>query len=95
MLDAIQGLVSKDRDVTGFRRPDTMYLGPQVVLLNMDVEFADHLTAIGIESAIDRIECNIRARFPEVKRIFIESEWIVRRKQPLSPAGPQEVWPVA
>lgn len=80
MLDELQILVSSDPDVLGMRRPYTMYFGPDTILLNMEVEFADHLSADGIEAAIDRLESKIQGRFPRIQRIFIESDSILRRK---------------
>ena len=50
-----------------------MHLGPQQVLLNLEVEFAPGRRE-EIHAAIDRIEERITAKHPEVNRIFIEVE---------------------
>jgi cation diffusion facilitator family transporter len=52
----------------------TMHFGPDEILVNMDVRFRASLTAGELERAVDRIEERIRARFPEVTRIFIEMD---------------------
>ena len=52
----------------------TLYLGPKDLLVNLDATFAEGTTREEIDEAIDRIERGIVTRFPEVKRIFIESE---------------------
>ena len=48
--------------------------GPADVLVNLDIEFHDELDAPEIEAAVDRLERAIKARHPEVSRIFIEAE---------------------
>ena len=58
-----------------WRRPGlalTMYLGPEEVLLNLEVAFEPGLTASEIRAAVDRIEGRLRARYPEITRVFIE-----------------------
>ena len=54
----------------------TMHLGPDEILVNLDLEFRDGLITDDIELAIDNIEKSIRESVPEVKRIFIEAESI-------------------
>ena len=52
----------------------TMQLGPEQVLLNVEIQFRKGLTLIQLESAIDRIEARIRQVEPTIQRIFIEAE---------------------
>jgi len=52
----------------------TMQLGPDQVLLAVDVKFQDGLTIEEVERIIDRLEAQIRRWEPTVKRIFIEVE---------------------
>lgn len=52
----------------------TMQLGPEQVLLNVDIQFRRNLNLQELESAIDRIEARIRKEQPSVQRIFIEAE---------------------
>jgi cation diffusion facilitator family transporter len=53
--------------------PLTMYLGPEDVLLAMDIEFDPELPAEEVQDEINRIERAIRERYPRVKRIYIEA----------------------
>ena len=53
--------------------PLTMHLGPDDVLLAMDIEFDPHLPAEEVQHEVNRIEQAIRERYPEVKRIYIEA----------------------
>ena len=63
-----------DPVVTGVGAVLTMHLGPEEVLLNLEVEFAPGTPAEEIHAAIHRIEEHITADHPEVNRIFIEVE---------------------
>lgn len=59
--------------VAEVRRPLTMHLGPDEVLLNLDVEFRPEASAGQITAAIDHLEREIRERHPEIRRIFVEA----------------------
>jgi divalent metal cation (Fe/Co/Zn/Cd) transporter len=50
-----------------------MQLGPNEVLLNLEVEFRSDLSAGELVAAIHRIEKTIRAVHPEVTRLFLEA----------------------
>ncbi|HEX6822316.1 MAG TPA: cation diffusion facilitator family transporter [Candidatus Sulfotelmatobacter sp.] len=52
----------------------TMQLGPEQVLLTVNIQFRRKLTLEQLESAIERIEARIRQEQPSVQRIFIEAE---------------------
>jgi len=52
----------------------TMQLGPEQVLLTVNIQFRRKLTLEQLESAIERIEVRIRREQPSVQRIFIEAE---------------------
>jgi cation diffusion facilitator family transporter len=52
----------------------TLHLGPTDILVVASVDFEDGETAASIEAATTRIEQAIRARHPEVRRIFIEGQ---------------------
>src|SRR5689334_11898439 len=57
----IRDIVSGDEAVQAVRAPLTMHLGPQDILLNVDVEFRDGLSAAEESNAVRRIEEAIRA----------------------------------
>jgi len=60
----------------GVSRPLTMYLGPEEVLLALDVKFPTGLSAEQAAIAVDQIESAIKQRFPRIKRIYIEAQSI-------------------
>jgi divalent metal cation (Fe/Co/Zn/Cd) transporter len=57
----------------------TMHMGPDFILVNVSVDFADNLTADLVETTIERLDGEIKARFPRVKRVFVEAEARVRK----------------
>jgi len=60
----------------------TMQLGPEQVLLTVNIRFRRKLTLEQLESAIERIEARIRREQPSVQRIFIEAESFKPEKSP-------------
>jgi cation diffusion facilitator family transporter len=52
----------------------TMQMGPDQVLLTVDVRFRRGLDVPQVESAIDRLEARIRQQEPTIERIFIEPD---------------------
>ncbi|GAA4027637.1 cation diffusion facilitator family transporter [Hymenobacter glaciei] len=78
-LDAIEALVRAQPNIDEVGPPLTSYLGPADVILALDVEFAHHLTSEEIEDAIDKLQDAIRAKYPEMKRIFIEAKSLSTR----------------
>ncbi len=52
----------------------TMQLGPEEILVNMEVDFDDGLDAAALEAAIDAVEAAVRHAVPAASRIFVEPE---------------------
>jgi cation diffusion facilitator family transporter len=52
----------------------TMHLGPEEILVNLDINFANGLSTDQVEQAIDQVEQAIRKELPAVKKIFVEAE---------------------
>ena len=70
----------------------SMYFGPQNMLLAVDATFRKGATSSEIMAAIDRVERSLRARFPQAKRIYIESENLasVERQRQIQHDMPEE-----
>ena len=72
LVAAVRQIALADPAVTGLGAVLTMHLGPDDILLNVEVQFASGLPAEEIHASVRRIEEHIRRPFPEVRRIFIE-----------------------
>jgi cation diffusion facilitator family transporter len=74
LVAAIREIALADPSVIGLGVVLTMHLGPDEVLLNIEVQFTPRLPAEEIHAAVHRIEERISGPYPEVSRIFIEVE---------------------
>lgn len=75
---SVENIAKEDPDVDGIGRILTVHMGPNTLVLNMDLEFRDGLTSDDVEAAVDRVEKKIRERHKVVKYIFIEVETLSR-----------------
>ncbi len=75
-LELIQQILRDDPRVAAYRRPLSLYFGPNEVLVNLDVHFVNDLTSDQIEETVDRIEKRIKQALPNVNRIYIEADTI-------------------
>jgi divalent metal cation (Fe/Co/Zn/Cd) transporter len=73
-LLAIQQAVNSMDQVDRILDLLTMHLGPNDILVNIDVQFKDGLTTDELEHVIDEIEKSIRKTLPGARRIFIEPD---------------------
>ncbi len=68
----IQATVLGMDEVIGVRRLLTMHLGPDDLLVNVEVDFVGSLTAAEIPEAIAKVEQAIREKIPAALNIFVE-----------------------
>ena len=52
----------------------TMHMGPDFILANISVDFADAISAQDVEADIAAIDRSIKQKYPQIKRVFIEAE---------------------
>jgi len=74
VVDAITRIAKAEQAVIGVNEVLTMHLGPADVLLNISLDFADHIGSDDVESAVSDIERRIKLQHPEITRIFIEAQ---------------------
>ncbi len=79
-IKKITDILTAEENVIAYKRPLSLHFGPNEVLVNLDANFKDELTADEIELTIDRLESKIKATLPSVNRIFIEAETIKTKK---------------
>jgi cation diffusion facilitator family transporter len=54
-------------------RPLSMYIGPEEVLLALDVGFDPEESADAVAASVRKLEAAIRAKYPKIRRIYIEA----------------------
>jgi len=74
VVESIRVLANAIPAVVEVKPPLTMHLGPDEVLLNLEIDFRPDATAAQITAAIERLEHDVRERHPEIGRIFIEAK---------------------
>jgi cation diffusion facilitator family transporter len=79
---AIREIALAQPKVRDVGRVLSMYVGPDDVLVTMDLDFDDGTAASEAGTAIEAVERQVRDRFPMIRRLFIEA----------GAAQPQERW---
>ena len=74
VIAGIRRIVSDQPEVNCVNKLLTMHMGPDFVLLNISIDFRDETRADELETAIARMDREIKQAYPEVKRVFIEAE---------------------
>ncbi len=82
VVRSIRAVVTADPAVADVRRVLTMQLGPQRILLNLDVRFNPDIAGPELAQAVDRLEQAIRDRHADVKHIFIEAQAVQQADSP-------------
>jgi cation diffusion facilitator family transporter len=70
---AIRSIALAQPRVRDVGRVLSMYVGPDDVLVTMDLDFEDGTAAADAGAAIAAIERQVRERYPMIKRLFIEA----------------------
>ncbi len=79
-LKLIKEAVKSFTEVEHLGDVHTMHLGPENILLAMNIDFQDKIPSNKLEIIIDRIEEKIKDYVPEVKQIFIEADKVDIKK---------------
>ena len=72
-IQRVKEIIQADSSVETVGDLLTMQLGPDKVLLTVEIQFRRPLNIEQLEAAIDRIEHRIREQEPMIERIFIEA----------------------
>jgi cation diffusion facilitator family transporter len=84
---AIRARAAADPRVREVGVPLSMYIGPDEILLTLDLEFRPDVPAAEVATATRAIERQIRDEFPKIRRIYLEATTIDRPRRSL-PAAP-------
>jgi cation diffusion facilitator family transporter len=74
VVEGIQTILDQLDSVNHVNEVLTMHMGPEYILANVSIDFADHLSSDQIEAVVAQLDQQIKSTFPLVKRIFIEAE---------------------
>ncbi len=82
-VQSIRAIAADDPDVETVLPPLTMQLSPSEVLLNLEVRFRAGLDVRELEAVVARLEDGIRAKHPEVHKMFIEASSLREAARPV------------
>ena len=74
VIDGIRKLANSIDQIDHINEVLTMHMGPDFILVNISVDFVDPISGDEIEKIVARLDKDIKAEFPNVKRIFVEAE---------------------
>lgn len=72
LVAAIDEIVRDEPGVLHVNEVLTQHLGPSDILVNLSLDMADDLTAGAVEATVSRLDKALKARDPDVTRVFIE-----------------------
>jgi len=70
----IEGVIAQQEGVFRLNELRSMHLGPEEVLLTVSVDFTSDMSADQVEATISKMEREIKERYPDVRRVFIEAQ---------------------
>ena len=81
IVAGIKSIIKDESAVLYINEILTMHLGPEDILLNISLDFKDAMSSGNVEETISALETNIKNKFPEIKRVFIEAQsWMAQEK---------------
>ena len=83
----IEAIIERQPGIVGINEHRSMHLGPEDVLLNLALDFASELSADQVEAAIAVMEHEIKTRYPEVTRVFVEAQSLAEHHADRARAG--------
>ena len=72
VINGVRLIVSRREDVININELRTMHLAPNEILLALSLDFRDDVPAGRVEATIQDIERDIKAKFSDITRLFIE-----------------------
>ncbi len=74
VVQGIREIVNQQEGIIKANEILTMHVGPEFILVNLSIEFADEISVVELEQIIAGLDNNIKQSFPHVKKVFIEAE---------------------
>ncbi|HEX2960484.1 MAG TPA: cation diffusion facilitator family transporter [Ignavibacteriales bacterium] len=80
VVQKIKEITNADPSVSNTDKVLTMHIGPDEILLNMEIQFNKDVLLTELPEVISRLEDKITSCYPEVQQIFIEAGSIKKQK---------------
>ena len=81
LVEGVRSLAEEDKAVVEVVRMLSMHVGPEDVLVNLDLHFERELNAVEVAEAVKRLEGRIKTTFPQVRYLFMEVASITGRRE--------------
>ena len=72
-IEQLTAIITAQPGVTKLNHLLTMHLGPDDLLLNLSLDFDDHLSAADVEQLVATLDVAIKHSVPAVQRVFVEA----------------------
>jgi cation diffusion facilitator family transporter len=73
VLDDLRRIIGDDGSVESIGDLTTMYLGPDEVLLAVELRFGADLSSLEVRDGVGRLKAAIRSKYPRITRIFFDT----------------------
>jgi cation diffusion facilitator family transporter len=73
MLREIRAIAQSDESIEKVANALTLHLGAHDILLTLELHFRKNISAPDLRTAIRRVEDNIKAKYPDITRIYFEA----------------------
>ncbi len=74
VVEEVRRLAAGQNGVEHVNEVLTMHMGPEFILINISVDVSDSLPAGRLEASIAELDRQLKAAYPEIKRVFVEAE---------------------
>jgi cation diffusion facilitator family transporter len=74
VIKGVRKIITKHQEIGNINEVRTMHLGPDDILLALSVDFIDRLPSEKVEAVIYELETQIKDKYPEIRRLFIEAQ---------------------
>ena len=83
VLKEVKKIIKTENNINAINEIRTLHRGPNDILLAMSVDYKSNVTAGVVEKTNTKIEQEVKQKFPDVKRMFIEVQSNKQHKQQL------------
>lgn len=81
VIEDIKSIVLAMPGILATQNIMTMHMGPENILLNLDVDFKENFNSTEVEQSIVLLENNIKASHPEIKWVYMSAKSLNRSIQ--------------